>query len=333
MSTRSPGREGVPREYAAARSGAIVVERADRRVLRVGGRDPVRMLHGLITNDLAGAAENVCVYAAFLTPKGRMVADARLVRTGGAVLVETAAAAEQPLREHLRKYVPPLFARVEDDAGLAVVGVYGPAARVLVAGPATGAGTHAATPPIVLPPLEVPETEGTDILVPRADVQAMVGRLVAAGAVPGGLDTVELLRIEAGLPAWGAELNDGVIPLEAGLKERAISTSKGCYTGQEVIVRILHRGHVNRLLRGLDLGTAPAPPTGAPVNVPGEERTVGRVTSAAVSPGTGRTLALAYVRREVPVGAPVEVTGVPATVLEVPGWAGERGDAGTGAAE
>src|SRR5512141_1337980 len=96
-------------ERAAARERAIVVDRTDRTVLRVGGRDPVRMLQGLVTNDLAGAAENASVYAAFLTPKGRMVADARLIRTGGVVLVELAKAAEEPLRAHLHKYVPPLF--------------------------------------------------------------------------------------------------------------------------------------------------------------------------------------------------------------------------------
>ena len=94
MARAAQREDDVRRQYAAARSGAIVVERADRTVLRVVGRDPVRMLHGLVTNDVAGAAENTAVYAAFLTPKGRMVADARLVRTGAAVLVETAAAAD-----------------------------------------------------------------------------------------------------------------------------------------------------------------------------------------------------------------------------------------------
>ena len=252
---------------------------------------------------------------------------------GGAVLVETAAGAQQALREHLRKYVPPLFARVEDHAGLAVVGVYGPAAHVLVSGPATGAGEDATTPFIVLPPLDVLEAEGADILVSVADVAAMVGRLAAAGAVAAGLDVVQLLRLEAGLPAWGAELDESVIPLEAGLKERAISTSKGCYTGQEVIIRILHRGHVNRMLRGLDIGDGPPPAVGSSVTLPGEERSVGKVTSAAASPGRHRTLALAYVRREVPVGATVEVAGLPATVLEIPGWLRADGSAAQGAAK
>ncbi len=309
--------ERLDREYAAARSGAIAVDRRDRTVLRVSGRDPVRMLHGLVTNDLAGAADNSPVYAAFLTPKGRMLADARLVRRGGAVLVETAAAAEQALREHLRKYVPPLFARVEEDAGLAVLGVYGPAAQRLVAQLAAGDGEAILQ---ILPPLDVPAGKGADLVVPAGEREAWLARLLAVGAAPGDLPTVELLRIEAGLPAWGAELDESVIPLEAGLKERAISTSKGCYTGQEVIVRILHRGHVNRLLRGLDLGASPPPPRGAPVTLPESGRDVGRITSAAVSPARGRTLALAYLRREVAVGATVEVNGAAATVLQVPDW-------------
>lgn len=298
-------------EYDAARTGAVVVERVDRRILRVAGRDPVRMLQGLITNDLAGAAASDVVYAAFLTPKGRMVAEARLLRDGASVLVETAAAAEEPLRTHLKKYVPPLFARVEDSSGLALLGVYGPAWEAMV-----GAVADVSARP--LPPIDVPVALGRDLVVAADTLPAVRATLVEAGARPAGRSTLETLRIEAGLPRWGAELDESVIPLEAGLKERAISTSKGCYTGQEVIVRVLHRGHVNRHLRGLLLGDAPTPAAGTPLTLPGEDRAVGIVTSAAASPAMKQTIALAYVRREVQPGATVTVGDHPGLVVELP---------------
>ena len=324
---RLPRHYGDPAgEYAAARAGAVVVDRADRIVLRVSGRDPARMLQGLITNDLAGVAEGGAVYAAFLTPKGKMVAEARLLRRRDAVLVETAASAQTGLREHLKKYVPPLFARVEERSGLAVLGVYGPRAAELTdeVVSAAAAGSAQATSPAggagvsALPAADVAEDLGRDLLVPEGDVASVWEALVARGARPAGHGTLEVLRIEAGRPRWGAELDEGVIPLEAGLKERAISTSKGCYTGQEVIIRILHRGHVNRQLRGLLLGDAPDPARGAVLTLPGQERSVGAVTSACASPLMGQTIALGYLRREIEVGAIVNVEGREARVVGLP---------------
>lgn len=300
-----------PSGYEVLGSGAGVLARDDRAVLRVGGRDPVRMLHGLITNDLAGAAEGDVVYAAFLTPKGRMVADARVVRRGGEALVETAAAAEAALRAHLRKYVPPLFARVEEQSGLAVLGVYGPRAGDVLAAVLDALGDA-----VALPALDVPA--GTDLVVHAAALDTVREGLLAAGALPVSREALEVRRIEAGLPRWGAELDETVIPLEAGLKERAISTTKGCYTGQEVIVRILHRGHVNRHLRGLLLGDVAPPAPGTSLTLPGSDRSVGAVTSACASPALGETIALAYVRREVEAGARVRAGEGEGLLVELP---------------
>jgi hypothetical protein len=122
------------------------------------------------------------------------------------------------------------------------------------------------------------------------------------------------------VPAWGAELSAETIPLEAGLETRAISTSKGCYTGQEVIIRILHRGHVNRVLRGLLLGAAAGSPGLALVRAD-TGKPVGAVTSCAWSPLVGEQVALGYVRREVSPGEVLRidsVDGPPARVVELP---------------
>lgn len=321
-------------EYRAVRNGAGVVDRWDRAWIRLTGRDPVKMIQGLVTNDLAGASEGQGVYAAMLTPKGKMLADLRAFRTaGGSVLMDVDAAALQGVLDHLKKYVPPLFARPEHlGAGYDLLGVYGPRSRELVnAVLGTEIPEGFAEEAFVLGAFdgqevmairtEYPGEDGYDLLAPASVLEPLWRAVVAAGAVPVGHGTLEVLRIEAGRPRWGAELTEDVIPIEAGLRDRAISQTKGCYTGQEVIIRILHRGRVNWHLRGLTLGEAPAPAAGVELFRPGEAKSVGRVTSACNSPLYGQTIALGYVRREVlppstlrlgdPEGAEVGVVELP----------------------
>ena len=346
------------RQYRTAREDAAFLRRTDRRAVRVWGRDPVRMIQGLITNDIAGAPEGQGVYAAMLTPKGKMVADLRAFRVGDEVLLETDAGALDGLTDVLKRFVPPLFARwaVIEDAG--VIGVYGPAARDAIgrielppppagcaedafavgAGPrdnATGtdAAGSAAGPDATLDSCIVVRTaytgdDGYDVLARGPALDALEEALLAAGVRRIGFDTLEVLRIEAGRPRWGAELTPDVIPLEAGLMPRAISTSKGCYTGQEVIVRILHRGHVNWHLRGLIFDDHMVRDLDEHVDfAPGvrlrenriSDRKVGRVTSICRSPRAGKTIGLGFVRREVlPPAIVVLDVDTPANVRVVP---------------
>ena len=162
---------------------------------------------------------------------------------------------------------------------------------------------------------------GGDLIAPAAVVERAGARLAEAGVVELEPAELEILRIEAGSPRWGAELTEETIPLEAGLRERAISESKGCYTGQEVIVRILHRGHVNWQLRGMLLGDVPPPERGAPLLDPADGRRLGRITSACVSPAQGRTIALGYARRELTLPARLRLEradGPEVTVVALP---------------
>jgi folate-binding protein YgfZ len=129
-------------------------------------------------------------------------------------------------------------------------------------------------------------------------VVALWKALVAEGVCPTGLGVWSTLRVEAGRPAFGTDMDDRTLPPEAGIVERAIDQTKGCYTGQEVIVRIRDRGHVNRHLRRLELGDAPTPPPGTELlAADGSGSVVGEITSAVQSPRFGGVLALAYVRR------------------------------------
>lgn len=293
----------------------LVLERS-RGILHATGRDPVKMVHDMLTADVQGRPPDRSTYGLFLTARGRVVADVRVIRDpaegaddADALWIETDAAALAALVEHLGKYVPPLFATFEDvtDAWV-VVGVYGEGATEVASRVVAELGGPTALP------ADAPEEhtarfdggfalrtlltgdDGWDFFVPAAEGRRVVDLLLEAGGRPGDPEAVDALRIAAGRPRYGRELTGDVIPIEAGLTGRAIDTEKGCYTGQEVIVRILHRGHVNRHLRRLEFSGA-APEPGTELFEPGEEKARGVITS--VAENDAGAIGLGYVRREV----------------------------------
>jgi folate-binding protein YgfZ len=331
-------------EYRAVREAAGVVDRRDQAQLRMWGREPVKMLHGLLTNDLLGAAPGQGVYAAMLTPKGRTIAELRaftVVREGRTeVLIDLPREALAGTVEHLKKFVPPMFARWEVAESMGSLGVYGPRAGALLRRAVGVDVPELAEDAFVEVELEgrpvvavgtryAGGEPGYDLVADGAALPAIWDALLARGGEPGarpvGHAVLETLRIEAGRPRYGRDLTEEIIPTEAfestGLMERAVSFGKGCYTGQEVIVRIAHRGHVNRHLRGLRLGDAATPTAGAPLFREDGSKEVGRVTSAAFSPLMGETVALGYLRREIGPGDRVRVggaEGAEAIVAELP---------------
>jgi folate-binding protein YgfZ len=169
-------------------------------------------------------------------------------------------------------------------------------------------------------------TAAFDVIGERRSVRALLDRLIEVGAVELDEAIWETLRVEAGRPAFGIDMDEDTLPVEAGIHPRAIDYDKGCYTGQEVIVRIRDRGHVNRHLRGLRLGDAPPSARGAELFAPSirGDAVVGAVTSAVRSPRVGETIGLGYVRREIEPGQEVRVAGpdgAPAVVATLEaGW-------------
>jgi folate-binding protein YgfZ len=145
---------------------------------------------------------------------------------------------------------------------------------------------------------------GFDVYVTAGDVTGFIDALTSSAEVPSTQETAEALRIEAGRPRFTVDMDTQTIPLEAGIEDRAISLTKGCYVGQEVIVRVLHRGHgrVARKLVRLEVDGDRIPVNGDTVAATGQE--VGRITSAAFSPGTNGPLALGYVQRTLPATEP-----------------------------
>lgn len=311
--------------YAALHDGAVLVDRDARFRMTFTGAQAKPSLGGLVTNDVVALAPGRWQRAAALTPKGRVIALLRVADLGEELLVDTEAAAGPGFAAMIRKFVNPRLAKYADvGAGTRCLGVYGPAAAERIA---TALGTAAESPDgatLAALPSDALRTIGsgeerlvilrsTDLGVPGYDligaparVAAIEAALRAAGLLTAG-DAVEtVVRVEAGLPAWGVDMDDETIPQEANLDALgAISFNKGCYTGQEVVARIHFRGHVNRHLRWL---RAEAPiPAGATVT-DAEGKEVGDVRSSVVSPRRG-ALALVMLRREVEPGQAVTVRG------------------------
>jgi folate-binding protein YgfZ len=306
----------VAAEYEALRTRAIVVDRSHRARTRFTGQRAPEVLTGLITNDVIALEPGHGHYAAALTPKGKIVADVRVFRDDDGLLVDTGPRAAEGWAAVVRKYVNPRLAAYRDESPtLRDLGVFGPNARHVVAA-MTGANATALG---VLPPYghatvavdgsrvlvaRVPdvEVEGFELFVPADAFDTFWRVALDGGAEPAGLAAWEVARVEAGRPEWGLDIDDTTIPQEANFDElHAISYTKGCYTGQEVVARVHFRGHVNRHLRGVRAAGAEPPPTGAQL-VDDSGRPVGEVRTGVSSPRLGG-IALAMVRREVDPGA------------------------------
>jgi folate-binding protein YgfZ len=309
--------------YDALHDDAALVDRTDRVRMTFGGAKAKEALGGLVTNDVAALTAGRAIRAVALTPKGRVIAVIRVIDRGDDLLVDTEAASGEGFVAMIRKFVNPRLATYKVvSEGTACVGVYGPraAARVAAATGLSAASLSALEPLHTLPAADgaVLVLRSTDLGVPGYDlvgasdaVAALRARLDESGLPLADDDVTEIARVEAGWPRFGLDLDGETIPQEANLDQLdAISFTKGCYTGQEVVARIHFRGHVNRHLRRL-VATAPLARGDAVLDASGKE--VGDVRSAVVSPRRG-PLAIAMVRREVEPGSEVSVRSGDTTV-------------------
>jgi folate-binding protein YgfZ len=299
-------------EYNAMRSGALLIDRGDRLRIRFGGPRAAELVNGLVTNDVDALPPGHGMYAAALTPKGKIAADIRIFADAEGLLTDTSARAAQNWRDIVKKYVNPRVAPYRDVTDeLGDLGVFGPKARRMIAAALDidEAALAALTPHghlsvamgdarIMVARNSDIDAEGFEIFAPSALEPKIRDRLLAAGAITGSANTWDIARIESGRPEWGIDMNDSTIPQEANFDELgAISYTKGCYTGQEVVARVHFRGHVNRFLRRLHFVSAAVPPTNAEL-LDDTGAVVGDVRSVAISPRHGG-VALAMVRREV----------------------------------
>ncbi len=308
-------------EYAALRTGAVVVDQSHRHRMSVRGPRAAEMVTGLVTSDVKSLVPGRGQYAAALTPKGKIVADLRIfARTADELWIDTGPRSAPGWFGIMAKYVNPRVTPHSDITGstsdLSVAGVR--AADILataigyekgalesldqyahIALGANGEGGIVARIPDV-------GLDAFALIVPREQCASWWRRLVDARAKPSGVAVWDIARIEAGRPEWGLDMDDTTIPQEANLEElQAISYTKGCYTGQETVARVHFRGHVNKHLRNLRFVAREAPPPGAELFAE-SGKPVGVIRSAALSPRLGG-VALAMIRREVPLGATVSI--------------------------
>lgn len=289
--------------YHAVRHGAALAHRVDRGVIRVLGADAATWLQGLLTNDIEAmppvdgdqGAPGEARYSAYLTPQGRMITDARVVRLRDRILLDVPASLTASLVARLDALVFAEDVQIEDTStATAVLELHGPRASTLIESrPATA-------PAAIVARDDQFGVPGYAIYASADDRRALEDALLGAGAVSVDLPTLDVVRIESGRPAFLIDMDTDTIPLEAGIEDRAISFTKGCYVGQEIIVRVTQRGggRVARKLVGLDLngGSSGLPTHGATIR--SGVRDVGRITSSALSPTLGHAIALGYVHRD-----------------------------------
>ena len=337
--------DALPADYDQMADAAAAYRDGSRRVLRLSGERAPDMLQGLITADIREPGDGAAWPTLILTPKGRVLADAVVVRLDDDLLLDVPEAAWAGLESHFGRYLPPRFAKLEP-TDLEVVRIRGPEAMVR---------SREAVPELAeLPAVRREENRGVrrgairldDSVALAYDGAGGVGvdlLLPGADSIPAALpeassEAWECWRVEHGIPVYGRDISEDNLPQETGLVADTTSFTKGCYTGQEVLARIHYRGKVNRLLRGLravgpdpDAAAArgPSPPLAAGDGLTAADRPVGAVTSAVRSPRFG-WIGLGYVRREIEPGDEVVVapgetevpppkrSGQPLRVVELP---------------
>ena len=334
-------------QYRALKEDAGFVRRSDRGRIALSGADRADYLQGLLTNDIVALNDGRGCYAAYLTPQGRILADVEVFCLQDQLLLDVHGSVKDMLLERFDQLVFTEDVTIADwtDAWVGYV-VTGPAADRYLATALTDA-SHAADSgdtsvtfndhecrraSIAGASLVVGRTDpigakGFDVWVEQPGAEALRRRLLEAGCAEVEHDAIEVVRLEHGRPTFPSDLNGDTIPLEAGIEDRAVSFTKGCYVGQEVIVRVLHRGQgrVARRLSGLKVNQS------VPQDVivsPGAQLwhdgdAAGEMTSSGFSPAAGTVIGLGYVKREwVEPGTMLEVdagpTRLPVVVTALP---------------
>ncbi len=320
-------------DYQAIREGAAIGAVSERAPLAVAGSDRASYLQGLLTNDIPALAPGTGCYAAWLTPQGRMLTDMHVLQSEGLILLDVPADAAAATLARLDQFLFSEDVQLESLVdSLASVWLHGPQAAAVIdrVVPAADAGSwqdyrHGQF-----------EFEGGPVSVARIDQLGVPGfctyvapaaraRLVAAyeaaGARVVSREALDAARIEAGYPVFGLDMGETTLPLEAGIEQRAISFTKGCYVGQEIVIRVLHRGG-GRVAKKLVALTVDGDGCQRGAKASAGEREIGELTSTAHSPRVG-PIALGYLHRDfVAPGTAVEIdcggTRRTATVVATP---------------
>jgi folate-binding protein YgfZ len=347
-------------EYEAVRggAGAGLFDLSSRGRVEVSGGEAVQFLNGMVTSDVARLEDGAWTHAAFPNPQGRLVASARILHHHDVFLIDTEAATHAALLKTLERFVPAGDFRVRDltaDEPLvstALLSLQGARASEIIAaalgekaarverGRSAIASAGWGYQPLIIIRATHTAEDGFDIFVSAAAAPSVWQSLVEAGARPAGFDALEVLRVEAGVPRYGVDASDANVVLEVVDETEAVSYTKGCYAGQEIIARIHWRGHVAKRLAGLVFDRDAEPPADARIKSCAEDREVGRITSTVFSPRLRRQVALGLVKYDhLAPGTEVKIFGgdveaCAAHVAQLPlvrgSWYANEGDEGAG---
>jgi folate-binding protein YgfZ len=322
-------------EYEGSRRAAGLFDFDFRAALVFTGPDRATFLHNMLSNDLLALRPGTGCYATLLTQQSKIVSDAYVFAGDDWIRLDVDRALKERARDHLEKFLVADEVEIEDPSEReSALGILGPRAgdvlRALGAEPPSGTLAHGevsiAGRRAWITCIDWSGDGGFQVVAPRAELGAIRDAVLSVGRshdlVAASRETLDVLRLEAGIPWPGVDFDESHLVLEAGL-ERGISFSKGCYLGQEVVERASSRGHVNRRLVGLRLEAGAVPSRGARITKDAVD--VGELRSAALSPALDRPIALGYVRREAMVpGTRLAIDGRAAEIAPLPFHRGDR---------
>lgn len=295
-------------EYEAVRGGegAGLFDLSHRGRVELSGAEAAQFLNGMVTNDVARLEDGAWMPAAFPNPQGRLLASARIARRGQGFLIDTEEATAERVRQILERFTLAGDFRVRDISNeTAMLSLQGAGARRIVAkvlGEEAASLERFRASDFEKDGLEVfvmrathTSEDGYDLICATSGAETLSESLTGAGARRASAEALEILRVEAGEARYGVDADEANVALEV-VRDEAVSFTKGCYAGQEIIARIHWRGHVAKKLAGLILETKKVPAKGSKVLAATEEKEAGRVTSAVYSPRVNSAIALAVIK-------------------------------------
>jgi folate-binding protein YgfZ len=316
------------KEHRAARESVALFDTNWHVILSLTGRDRVKYLHAITSNDIQKLADSSGTLALLLTPQGRILAELEIYALPEKLLVLSHASQRERTFSTLKKYIIGSQVQIEDLTDkMGSIAVEGSHAGAVIED--TCSVRLADLAEMSIREISVDGSlcyllrrshfgqPGAELIANRDALPALWTKLLASvrvhGGEPIGMAALNALRLEAGIPWFPADFNDAMIPQEAALEDTHISFNKGCYTGQEIVERVRSRGHVNRKRVSLQFSTTQ--PTAPGTKLLAGEAEVGFVTSAAFSPAAGTAIGMGYVRREhFAPGSTVELDGATAIV-------------------
>lgn len=300
----------ISSEVESVRNNAGIIDLSHRGKLKLSGKEHLNLLQGMLSNDVIKLKTSKGIYATSLTPKGKLMADMKVHKLSGEVILDIEPHITEEFYKYLLKYRLSYRADIENvtqelnlfhvcgpDADSVIKQSFGPASKpVNEFDSVVPKGDESA----LMIKINRTGEAGYDIYVDKSKGAGvwsdMINGPLTGGLTPFGLEAMEILRIEAGIPVLGKDMDENTIPIEAGLW-KALDFEKGCYIGQEVIARIKWRGRVNRHLSGFKVdGLTEVPEPGSEVFM--DDKKVGRLTSCVYSPTLNEVIAIGYIRRE-----------------------------------